>query len=121
MDLERRWKLRNTLASGLAQVVDDLEQQLSTAGAEELVRFLDTFLPGRSPSPEWSASLDRLVELIWACVPAQTIEQARAAYAAREGSVWQPIVNLLSPEHGDALAARRWRPAGARRAAIVLR
>jgi hypothetical protein len=53
-------------------------------------------------------------------VPAETLAAIEAAFRAR-GPIWAPVANSFTPEHGDRLRARRWRPAGARRPAVVLR
>ncbi len=121
MKLKETWALRNTLASALEQVLDDLEAGLGAAPAEELVALIDSFLPGRSPSPEWSSSVERLVELMWTCVPSETMAELRTVYAEREGPQWEPLVHKFSTEHGERLEQRRWRPADARRPAVILR
>ncbi len=121
MGLQRTWTLHNTLAGALEQVIEQLEAQLSEASVGELVEFVDGFLPGRTASPEWTASLERLAEVMWSALPTETMEAVGAIYASREGPMWQPLVNKFSAEHGQRLLGQRWRPAGARRAAVVLR
>ncbi len=119
--LEKLWRLRNTVSSALEQILDDLEPLLREASFEELVEFIDGFLPGRAPRPEWTASLERLAELIWAWLPPETMQKLQEEYASREGPIWEPLANKFGAANGEALAARRWQPHDARRFAVVLR
>jgi hypothetical protein len=119
--LEATWRLRNTVVSSLEQILDDLQRQVQESSFEELVEFLDGFFPGRAPRPEWTASLERFAELLWAWLPAETMAKLEAEYAGRTGPIWEPVAHKFGVENGEALAARRWQPHDARRFAIVLR
>ncbi len=120
-DLEQSWRLRNTVASALEQILDDLERQLGEASLDELVSFVDGFLPGRAAGPEWTATLERAAELMWAWLPAETMQRLHEEYAGREGPIWEPVAHKFGVENGAALATRRWQPHDARRFAVVLR
>ncbi len=119
--LEQTWRLRNTVASSLEQILDDLQLQVQEASFEELVEFIDGFLPGRAPRPEWTASLERFAELLWAWLPAETMAKLEQEFEARDGPIWEPVAHKFGGANGQALAARRWQPHDARRFAIVLR
>ena len=120
MTLERSWKLRNTLAEALDQALDTFAVDIAAASDGELIAFLDGFIPGASPSAEWSASLERFIEFMWASVPAR-IEALRAEYAGRSQVQWGGITNLLSVEAGERARRRLYKPPLARRAAVVLK
>ena len=119
-DLAAAWTHRNTLAEALDQALDWVARELRCASVDELIDFLGGFSPARAPGPEWTASFERLVEQMWEHVPAETLAEIEAAFRAR-GPIWAPVANSFTPEHGARLRGRRWRPSGARRAAVVLR
>lgn len=118
--LTAAWTHRNTLAEALDQALDWVGVELRRASAEQLIDFLGGFSPARAPGPEWTASFERLVEQMWEHVPAETLAAIEADFRAR-GPIWAPIANSFTPEHGERLRGRIWHPAGARRAAVVLR
>ncbi len=120
MALERSWKLRNTLADALDQALDSMTLDIAAATDEELVAFIDGFMPGAAPSAEWSASLERFIEFLWAAAP-QRIGPLQAVYANRPPMQWGGIANLLSPETGERTKTRLYKPPLARRSAVVLR
>lgn len=119
-ELREAWKLRLTLAAALEQALDWAGREIAAASAEELTDFCGSFYPGRAAGPEWIASFDRFVELLWLHARPETLAEVEAAFRAR-GPLWAPITNALSPEHGARLRERDWRPSGARRPAVVLR
>ena len=118
--LTAAWTHRNTLAEALDQALDWVGVELRRASAEQLIDFLGGFSPARAPGPEWTSSFERLVEQMWEHVPAETLAAIEADFRAR-GPIWAPIANSFAPEHGERLRGRIWHPAGARRAAVVLR
>jgi hypothetical protein len=119
-DLAAAWAHRTTLAEALDQALDWVARELRTATADDLIDFLGGFAPARTQGPEWTNTFERLVEQMWETVPAETLAQVEAAFRAR-GPIWAPVANSFTPEHGERLRGRRWHPAGARRAAVVLR
>lgn len=118
--LARAWKLRNAVAAGLELAMDEVDERLRSATVAELVEFIDSFSPARAPGPEWVATFDRLVEQIWDSLEAPQIEELEAEYRQR-GPIWAAVANSFVPDRGEKLRAARWRPHGARRAAVVLR
>lgn len=120
MALTRSWKLRNTLAEALDQALDALSVDVAATSDEDLITFIDGFIPGASPSAEWSASLERFIEFLWATAP-DRIEALQRAYAARPELQWGGLTNLLSPEAAERARARLYKPALAKRPAVVLR
>ena len=118
--LAAAWTHRNTVAEALDQALDWVADELRRASAEELIDFLGSFAPARSLGPEWTASLERLVEQMWEHVPGETLARIEAEFRGR-GPVWAPVANSFTPEHGERLRDHRWRPSGARRPAVVLR
>jgi hypothetical protein len=120
MALQRSWKLRNTLAEALDQALDAVAGDVTAASDEELVAFIDGFIPGASPSAEWSASLERFIEFLWATAP-DRIEALHGVYAARPALQWGGLTNLLSPDAGDRARTRFFKPPLAKRVAVVLR
>ena len=119
-DLYRAWKLRNSLAAALELALDDLARQLQDASLEELIDFAGSFSPARAAGPEWVASFDRFVELVWECVDAERIAALEAEFRAR-GPLWAAVANSFTHERGTALRAARYQPRGSRRPAVVLR
>lgn len=119
-DLAAAWTHRITLAEAFDQALELMARALRQASIEELTDFLGGFAPARASGPEWSASLERLIEQMWECLPSATLAQLEATFRAR-GPVWVGVANSLSAEHGDRLHARRWHPGSARRPAVVLR
>ncbi len=104
----------------MEQALDWVGREIATASADELIDFCGSFYPGRAADPEWIASFDRSVEMVWQHAGPEAIAAVEAAFRAR-GPLWAPIANAFTPEHGERLRSRDWRPAGARRAAVVLR
>ena len=121
MQLASTWALRNTLASALEQTLDRVTQELLAASHEERIEFIDGFMPNRSPPPEWTASFERLVELIWLTLPADVVAAIHKEYANRPGPMWKPVAEKFAVAQGERLGAQIWQPTGARRPAIVLR
>jgi len=119
-DLERSWKLRNTLVAALELAYDEVDNLLRDAPVDDLVEFVGSFSPARAPGPEWVMTFDRVVEQIWAVVDADRIKALENAFRGR-GPNWLAVANSFVPEHGEQLRATRWQPAGARRPAVVLR
>ena len=119
-ELREAWKLRNSLAVALDQALDWVGREIGRATADELIDFCGSFYPGRASGPEWINTFDRFVEQVWQHADPAVIAQVEAAFRAR-GPLWAPIANAFTPAHGDRLRARDWRPAGARRPAVVLR
>lgn len=119
-ELAAAWTHRNTLAEALDQSLDWVGRELRKASAAELIEFLGGFAPARAAGPEWTASFERLVEQMWENVSAETLTEIEAEFR-RRGPIWAPVANSFLPANGDRLRAHRWRPAGARRPAVVLR
>lgn len=120
IELAAAWTHRNTLAEALDQALNWVGRELRGASAPELIDFLGGFAPARAAGPEWTASFERLVEQIWEHVSAATLAEIEAEFR-RRGPIWAPVANSFLPANGDRLRERRWHPAGARRAAVVLR
>lgn len=118
--LREAWKLRNSLAVAFDQALDWAGREIEAATAEQLIDFCGSFYPGRAAGPEWIATFDRFIELLWQHADATIIAQLEAAFRER-GPLWAPVANALAPEHGERVRAHAWRPAGARRPAVVVR
>lgn len=119
-DLAAAWSHRTTLAEAMDQALTQVQRELRRAPLPDLIDFLGGFAPARAVGPEWTASLERLVEQMWECLPPETLAQLEAEFR-RRGPIWAPVANSFTPAHGDRLRAHRWHPAGARRPAVVLR
>ncbi len=121
-ELRDAWKLRNSIAAALDQALDLVGREIERASPEELIDFCGGFYPGRASGPEWIASFERFVEQVWQSANPAVIAVVEADFRAR-GPLWSPIANAFTPEHGARLAHRAEdsRPAGARRAPVVLR
>jgi hypothetical protein len=118
--LTAAWIHRNTLAEAMEQALDWVAAELRHASADDLIDFLGSFSPARAAGPEWTASFERLVEQMWEHLPPETLAEMEAHFRAR-GPMWAPVANSFTPDHGERLRDRRWRPGGARRPAVVLR
>lgn len=118
--LAAAWTHRNTLAEAMDQALDWVTAELRRASVEDLIDFLGSFSPARAAGPEWTASFERLVEQMWEHLSAETLAQIEAHFRTR-GPMWAPVANSFTPEHGERLRERRWRPGSARRPAVVLR
>ncbi len=114
------WRLRNACALALEQAIDGVEAAVHDASDADLVSLIESFAPARSPSPEYAATLERLVELLWDAAP-ERIPHLHASFAERNPKQWGAVANMLSPEAGERRRQQRVHPAGARRPAVVLR
>ncbi len=119
-DLMRAWKLRNVIVASLELAIDEVDERLRSATPAELIEFIDSFSPARASGPEWVLTFDRLVEQLWDSLDAIRIAELEREYRQR-GPIWAAVANSFLPERGDKLREARWRPHGARRAAVVLR
>ncbi|MCA9845312.1 MAG: hypothetical protein KC482_08770 [Dehalococcoidia bacterium] len=114
------WRLRNACAMALEQAIDAVESAVCEASDQELVALIESFAPARSSSPEYAATLDRLVELLWDTVPGR-MPSLHAVFAERNPRQWGAIANMLAPAAGTRREQQRFQPPGARRPAVVLR
>src|SRR5689334_1890395 len=119
-DLYHAWKLRNSLAAALELALDEVVRQLQDASTDDLIEFAGSFSPARAAGPEWVASFDRFVELVWESVDAERIAALEAEFRGR-GPLWAAVANSFTPERGAGLRAARTKPRGSRRPAVVLR
>ncbi len=119
-DLMRAWKLRNAVVASLELVIDEVDERLRGASHVELIEFVDSFSPARASGPEWVLTFDRLVEQLWGSLAAADVAELEREYRQR-GPIWAAVANSFLPERGNTLREARWRPHGARRAAVVLR
>jgi hypothetical protein len=119
-DLVERWKLRNACALALEQAIDHMSAALADATDDALVELIDGFAPGRAPSPEYAATLDRLLEMLWDIAP-RRMPALHAVYSARNPRQWVAVANKLAPEAGERRARERLQPPGVRRPAVILR
>ena len=104
----------------LEQAIESAESAVAEASTGDLVAFIEGFAPGRSPSPEYASTLDRLMELLWDSAPGRMAE-LHAVFADRNPRQWGAVANMLAPEAGERRNQQRLHPAGARRPAVVLR
>lgn len=114
------WKLRNACALALEQAIDRVVDALVEGADDDLVALIDSFAPGRSPSPEYASTLDRLVELMWDTIP-ERMPALHSVFAARNPRQWAAVANKLAAEAGGRRARERLHPPGARGPAVVLR
>lgn len=119
-DLAAAWRLRNACATALEQAIERVATLLQRASEDELVAFIDGFAPGRSPSPEYAATLDRVIELLWDEQP-DRMAALHAIYSERNPRQWGAVANKLSPEAGERRRLQRVQPPGTRRPAVTLR
>jgi hypothetical protein len=114
MSLREAWELRNAAAATMLKTEEQIRRMLEAATVADIVGLLEAFSPARSPGPEWTRSLDPLVERLWAWCEPVTLASVKAEFD-RRGSAWAPVANALAPEHGAALRdALRRVPAGTR-------
>jgi hypothetical protein len=104
MSLRAAWELRNAAADTLIRIEEQLRQQLEQASSADIVELLEAFSPARSSGPEWSRSLDPLIERLWTWCDSETLAAVKVELEAR-GPVWSPTVNALAPERGAAIRA----------------
>jgi hypothetical protein len=105
VSLRDAWELRNAATATLVKTEEQFRQLLQAAGAEQLTSLLEAFSPARSPGPDWTRSLEPLVERLWLWSDAETLATVEAAFRER-GPAWMAIANFLSPEHGAEVRAR---------------
>lgn len=118
--LVRSWELRNAIVASLELVMDEIDGAIRAASPADLIEFIDSFSPARAPGPGWVLTFDRVVEQLWCSLDADRIAGLEREYRQR-GPMWAAVANSFAPERGEKLSAVRWRPHGARRAAVVLR
>jgi hypothetical protein len=104
----------------LEQAIESVEAAVADASDDELVGLVEGFAPGRSPSPEYASTLDRLMELLWDSAP-DRMAGLHAEFSERNPRQWGAVANMLAPEAGERRRAQRLHPAGARKPAVVLR
>ena len=113
------WKLRNNAAETLLKAEEHVRQLVERADLEELVRLIESFVPTRSPGPEWSRSFDPLAERLWAWCAPETLGALEAEFRAR-GKGWEPIANAFTTGRGAELRAQLRHAPGARYPAFTV-
>ncbi len=113
------WKLRNAAADTLLRTEEQVRRTVAAASAEELAQLIETFATTRSTGPEWTRTLEPLVERLWAWCAPDTMAALEADFRAR-GKGWEPLANAFAPERGAQLREQVRHPAGARYPAFTL-
>jgi len=105
VSLRDAWELRNAAAATLVKTEEQFRRLLSEAGPEQVTALLEAFSPARSPGPDWTRSLEPLVERLWFwCKPA-TLAEVEGVFRER-GPAWLAVANFLTPEHGAVVQSR---------------
>ena len=113
------WKLRNSAAETLLKAEEHVRRLVEGAEVEELIRLIESFVPTRSPGPDWSRSFDPLAERLWAWCAPETLAAVEAEFRAR-GKGWEPVANAFTPERGAELREQVRHASGARYPAFTV-
>jgi hypothetical protein len=105
ISLRDAWELRNLAAATLVKSEHQFRGLLESASATQLVALLESFSPARSAGPNWTRSLEALVERMWLWCTGETIAAAESAFRER-GPAWLAIANYLTAEYGGSVRAR---------------
>lgn len=116
--LDEYWRLRNAAAASLTLGEEQMRRAVQAASVTELVELLETFSPARSTGPEWTRSLEPLIERLWTWCDGTTMEALGDNFRAR-GMPWMAVANALAPEQGARIRAELRHPAWARLSAFV--
>jgi hypothetical protein len=100
--LREDWELRNAAAETLIKVEYLVRDALKVASLEDVVALLEAFSPARSPGPDWTRSLDPLVEHLWLWCDPALLAEAEANFRGR-GAGWGAVANALQADHGAEL------------------
>jgi len=111
--LREAWALRNASAQTLLLAEGHLQRLVEEASVTDLVALIETFSPTRSTGPEWSRSIEPLVERLWTWCSDDTMAALEAEFTAR-GMPWMAVANDFAPERGAELRGRVRPPAWAR-------
>jgi len=99
------WELRNAAAATLVKTEEQFRRVLATSGPDQVTALLEAFSPARSPGPEWTRSLEPLVERLWLWCDPETLAAVEGVFRER-GPAWLAIANFLTPEHGAVVQSR---------------
>jgi hypothetical protein len=105
ISLRDAWELRNAAAATLVKTEQQFRRLLEGAAPEHVIVLLETFSPARSAGPDWTRSLEPLVERLWLWCTPETLATAEVAFRER-GPAWLAVANYLTPEHGAEVRSR---------------
>lgn len=105
ISLRDAWELRNAATATLVKAEEQVRTLLEAAGPDQVVALLEAFSPARSPGPDWTRTLEPLIERLWLWSAPETLAAVESAFRAR-GPAWLAIANSLTPEHGAEVRAR---------------
>jgi hypothetical protein len=103
--LRDTWELRNAATDTLVKTEGQMRRLLESAGPEQIVSLLEAFSPARSPGPEWTRTLEPLLERLWQWCAPETVATVEAELRGR-GPTWLAVANSLMPEMGAKLRTR---------------
>jgi hypothetical protein len=103
--LRDTWELRNAATDTLVKTEGQMRRLLESAGPEQIVSLLEAFSPARSPGPEWTRTLEPLLERLWQWCNPETLATAEEDLRGR-GPAWLAVANSLTPEMGIKLRTR---------------
>jgi hypothetical protein len=105
VSLRDAWALRNAAAATLVKTEEQVRRLLAAATPEQVIALLESFSPGRSPGPDWTRSLEPLIERLWLWSDPETLAEAESVFRGR-GPAWLAIANFLAPDHGARVRAQ---------------
>jgi len=107
------WKMRNAATTMLMLTEEQMRHAVQEADVTRIISLIETFTPARSAGPEWTRTLEPLMERLWAWRDDETMAVLAEAFRAR-GMPWVAVTNALSPEFGAQSRANARQPAWAR-------
>jgi hypothetical protein len=111
--LKSAWALRNASAQTLLLAEAHMQRAVEEASIADLVALIETFSPTRSTGPEWSRTIEPLIERLWTWCTDETMAALEAEFTAR-GMPWMAVANALAPTRGAELRSRVRPPAWSR-------
>ena len=87
--LHEFWRVRNAAAATLALTEEQMRRAVREATVEQLVSLIEAFSPARSAGPEWTRTLEPLVERLWAWRDDETMAALAEVFRARACRGWQ--------------------------------
>ena len=113
------WRVRNAAAVTLALTEDQMRRAVRGASVADLVAMLESFSPARSTGPDWTRTLEPLVERLWAWCDDAILAQVAEVFRAR-GMPWMSVTNALSEANGVRVRSDTREPAWARMPAFAV-
>ena len=77
------WRVRNAAAVTLGLTEDQMRRAVRGASVADLVAMLENFSPARSTGPDWTRTLEPLVERLWAWCDDATLAGVAEVFRTR--------------------------------------